>query len=68
MIMFENRHINIPHFLLPKSVHNKGNFIISLSDLCRWLGEHAESLGVEILPGVAGSKVLYNEDGSVEGV
>jgi electron-transferring-flavoprotein dehydrogenase len=67
-ILFEKTHINIPNFLLPKSVHNEGNFIISLGDLCEWLGEKAEGLGVDILPGIAGDKIHYRSDGSVGGI
>ncbi len=47
---------------------NHGNYIISLGNLCRWLGEQAEALGVEIYPGFAAAEVLYHEDGSVKGV
>jgi len=57
-----------PNFLLPKQLHNKGNYIISLGNLCRWLAEQAEALGVEVYPGFAAAEVLYNEDGSVKGV
>ncbi len=52
----------------PPQMHNKGNYIISLGELGRWLGEQAEALGVEIYPGFAASEVLYNDDGSVKGV
>jgi len=58
----------IPNWLLPGCFQNAGNYIISLADLCRWLGQQAEALGVEIYPGFAGTEVLYNEDGSVKGV
>ena len=58
----------LPHFLLPKCFHNEGNYIISLADLTRWLGQQAEELGVEIFPGFAAAEVLYHEDGSVKGV
>jgi electron-transferring-flavoprotein dehydrogenase len=69
MILFgENKHVTIPNLFLPKSVHNHGNFIISLGDLCKWMGEQAESLGVDILPGIAGDRVRFNDDGSVGGV
>jgi electron-transferring-flavoprotein dehydrogenase len=47
---------------------NHGNYIISLGNLARWLGEQAEALGVEIYPGFAAAEVLYHEDGSVKGV
>ena len=67
-ILFENSHFNIPNMLLPKSVHNVGNYIISLGNLCEWMGEKAEGLGVDVLPGIAGDKIHYNSDGSVGGV
>jgi electron-transferring-flavoprotein dehydrogenase len=53
---------------LPSSVNNHGNYIISLGNLCEWLGQRAESMGVDILPGIAGDQVLFNKDGSVGGV
>ena len=52
----------------PPQMHNHGNFIISVGNLCRWLGEQAEALGVEIYPGFSAAEVLYHEDGSVKGV
>ena len=52
----------------PPQMHNKGNFIVSLSQLGRWMAEQAEALGVEIFPGFAAAEILYNEDGSVKGV
>ena len=52
----------------PPQMNNHGNYIISLGNLCRWLAEQAETLGVEIYPGFAASEVLFNEDGSVKGV
>src|SRR5574343_854318 len=52
----------------PPQMSNHGNYIISLGNLCRWLGEQAEALGVEIYPGFAAAEVLYHEDGSVKGV
>ncbi len=52
----------------PPQMHNQGNFIISLGNLCRWLGEQAENLGVEIFPGFAAAEVLYDEAGAVRGV
>ena len=57
-----------PNFLMPRLMNNHGNYIVSLGDLCRWLGQQAEALGVEIYPGFAGAEVLYNEDGSVRGI
>lgn len=53
---------------VPPTLHNEGNFIISLSQLVRWLGSKAEGLGVEIYPGFAASEVLYDENGAVRGI
>ena len=64
----KEKSFKVPNFLLPKSLQNHGNYIISLSNLCKWLGEFAENLGVEIFPGFAASKLLYNEKGEVSGV
>ena len=52
----------------PPQMHNKGNYIISLGNFCRWLGEQAEALGVEVYPGFPAASVMYHEDGSVRGV
>jgi electron-transferring-flavoprotein dehydrogenase len=52
----------------PKPMHNEGNYIISLGELCRFLGEHAEALGCEIYPGFAAAKMLYNDKNQVIGV
>ena len=52
----------------PPQMHNAGNYIASLGNLCRWLAEQAEALGVEIYPGFAAAEVLYNDDGSVRGI
>ena len=57
-----------PNWLLPDCFQNHGNYVISLGNVVRWLGQQAEALGVEIYPGFAGSEVLFNEDGSVKGV
>ena len=64
----ENSSIKFPNFIVPKSMQNHGNFIISLGNLCRWLGDKAADLGAEIFPGFAAAEILYNEDGSVKGV
>lgn len=52
----------------PPQMHNKGNYIVSLSEFTKWLGERAEEVGVEVYPGFAASEVLYKSDGSVLGV
>jgi electron-transferring-flavoprotein dehydrogenase len=67
-ILFKDRSLSIPNMLLPSSMHNEGNYVVSLGNVCEWLSEQAEELGVEVLPGIAGDKVLYNKDGSVGGV
>ncbi len=64
----KNKIFKIPNFLLPKTLQNHGNYIISLSNLCKWLGEYAENLGVEIFPGFAASKLIYDESDVVIGV
>ncbi|PWV63391.1 electron transfer flavoprotein-ubiquinone oxidoreductase [Plasticicumulans acidivorans] len=53
---------------VPPTMHNQGNYVISLGNFCRWLGEQAEELGVEIYAGFAGAEVLYDDDGAVAGV
>ena len=60
--------INTPKLFIPPAMHNKGNYIISLGNFCRWLGEQAEALGVEIFPGFAAAEVLYDDNGSVKGI
>lgn len=68
MLRNEKAGIRVPGALVPATMHNEGNYIISLGNLCRWLAEQAESLGVEIFPGFAAADVLYGEDGSVQGI
>ena len=58
----------IPHALVPNSMKNDGNYIVSVGNLSRWLAEQAEGLGVEIFPGFAAAEILYHEDGRVKGV
>ncbi|MFT6303766.1 MAG: electron-transferring-flavoprotein dehydrogenase, partial [Pseudomonadales bacterium] len=60
--------IRVPGFLSPKTMHNHGNYVASLGNLSRWLGEKAEALGVEIFPGFAAAEILYHEDGRIKGV
>jgi electron-transferring-flavoprotein dehydrogenase len=59
--------ITIPHLLFPPLMSNRGNYIVSLSNLCKWLGQQAESLGVEIYPGFPACELIV-EDGAVRGV
>ena len=58
----------IPDIAVPKTFHNQGNYIVSMGNICRWLAEQAEQLGIEIFPGFAASEILYNDDGSVAGI
>lgn len=60
--------LKLPNALTPRTMHNNGNYITSIGNLCRWLAQQAESLGVEIFPGFAASEIIYNADGSVGGV
>ena len=62
------RATHMPHWMHPVPMRNDGNYIVSLGEVCRWLGQQAESLGVEIFPGFPASEVLFNEDGSIKGV
>ena len=58
----------LPNALVPKTMHNEGNYIISLGNLCRWLAQQAENLGVEIYPGFAAQEALIDEQGVVRGI
>lgn len=58
----------VPDFFVPKTMHNEGNYIISLGNLCRWLAQQAENLGVEVYPGFAAQEALLDENGVVRGI
>jgi len=60
--------VRVPNLFLPGCFVNHGNYVVSLGNVCRWLGQQAEALGVEIYPGFAGAEVLYDESGVVRGV
>ena len=60
--------LKVPSFLLPECFRNQGNYVVSLGNVCRWLGQQAEALGVEIYPGFAAVEVLYDDRGGVRGV
>ena len=68
LFLTEKSSFKVPTFMLPQCFQNHGNYVISLGNLCRWLGQQAEGLGVEIFPGFAAAEVLYNDNGSVKGV
>ena len=60
--------IKMPSFAVPSATHNHGNYATSLGNLCRWLGEQAENMGVNVFPGFAASEVLYDDNGAVCGI
>jgi len=64
----ESNGIKLPGFAVPKTMHNENNYIVSMGNICRWLAEQAEQLGVEIFPGFPAQSVIYNDDGSVGGI
>ena len=68
LMLGERSSLRVPNALLPSCFLNEGNYVISLANLCRWLAEQAEALGVEIYPGFAGAEILYGQSGAVEGV
>lgn len=67
-LLSETRSVQTPGWMVPKPMHNEGNYIISLGNLVRWLATKAEELEVNLFPGFAASEVLYAEDGSVKGI
>jgi len=64
----ETRAVRVPGLFLPRPMHNDGNYIVSLGQLCQWMGEQAEAMGVNVFPGFAASEILYDSDGRVTGV
>ena len=60
--------LRLPNLMMPRLMSNHGNYVVSLGNVCRWLAEKAEALGVEIYPGFAAAEILYNDDGAVIGV
>ncbi|TPE60195.1 electron transfer flavoprotein-ubiquinone oxidoreductase [Sandaracinobacter neustonicus] len=67
-VLTKGKKYDFPHIITPSFMHNKGTYTGSLGNLCRWLAQQAEALGVEIFPGFPAAEVLFNEDGSVKGV
>ena len=68
LVLSETGATATPAWLMPRNFHNDGCFVVSLSNLVKWLAQQAENLGVEIFPGFTAAEVLYNDDGSVKGV
>src|SRR5699024_9143232 len=67
MVLTRDKAYRIPHLLLPPLMSNDGCYIVSLGNVCRWLGQQAEALGVEIYPGFAAAEILYDDKGAVRG-
>ena len=68
LFLTETKAYKTPNFAVPACFENHGNYIVSLGNVVRWLGQQAENLGVEIFPGFPAAEILYNDDGSVKGV
>ena len=68
LFLSEDHSYQVPNWILPECFKNEGNYIVSLANVTRWLGEQAEALGVEIFPGFPAADILYNEQGAVSGV
>ncbi len=68
LVLTETKAFKTPNWMLPAVFHNDGNYVISLANVVRWLGQQAEALGVEVFPGFPAAEILYNDDGSVKGV
>lgn len=62
------KRIKVPSLFAPKTMHNHGNYVISLGKLCRWLAQQAENLGVEVFPGFSAAEVLYGDNDEVLGI
>ena len=68
LFLTETGGVQVPHAFLLPTMRNEGNYVASLGNLCRWLGEQAQELGVEVYPGFPATEVLFHEDGRVRGV
>lgn len=68
LILGSHSSIRIPNFPMPPLMNNHGNYIVSMANVCRWMAEQAEEMGVEIFPGMACSELVYGENGEVKGV
>ena len=68
LVLGHSGSMRLPNIMMPPMMNNRGNYIVSLGNVCRWLAGKAEALGVEVYPGFAAAEVLYNDDGAVVGV
>ncbi len=67
-LLSEEKSQEAPHWMVPKTMHNDGNYVVSLGNVVRWLGTKAEELEVSIFPGFAAAEILYHTDGTVKGI
>ena len=67
-VLGEAGQLRLPNMVMPPLMSNHGNYIVSMGNVCRWLAEQAEELGVEIFPGMSCSELVFHEDGAVKGV
>ena len=67
-VLGEAGHLRLPNIIMPPLMSNHGNYIVSMGNVCRWLAEQAEDLGVEVFPGMACSELVFRDDGAVKGV
>ena len=68
LVLGEAGALRVPNFPMPPLMNNHGNYIVSMANVCRWMAEQAEALGVEIFPGMACSELVYGDSGEVKGV
>ncbi|MCV3240055.1 electron transfer flavoprotein-ubiquinone oxidoreductase [Mesorhizobium sp. ZC-5] len=68
LVLTKSGSFRLPNFMMPPLMNNHGNYIVSLSNVCKWLAAKAEALGVEIYPGFAAAGLLYDDKGAVNGV
>ena len=67
-VLGEAGQVRLPNFVMPPLMNNHGNYIVSMGNVCRWMAEQAEEMGVEIFPGMSCSEIVWGEDGAVKGV
>ncbi|MBT8424849.1 MAG: electron transfer flavoprotein-ubiquinone oxidoreductase [Silicimonas sp.] len=67
-LLGESGSVRIPNFPMPPLMSNHGNYIVSMGNVCRWMAEQAEAMGVQVFPGFSASEVIYGENGEVKGV
>ncbi|MEY4253707.1 MAG: hypothetical protein RLZZ566_1177, partial [Pseudomonadota bacterium] len=68
LVLSENGHTATPGWLMPRNFHNDGCYVVSLSNVVKWMAQQAENLGVDIFPGFNAAEILYTEAGAVRGV